>query len=254
MGKKEPRKKLPELKVTLEEMLQAGCHFGHTVAKTDPHIRPYLYTARDGIQIFDLFKTRECLLRAAKFLYQCVSEGKEILMVGTKRQARRVVRRVAEESQLPWVVERWLGGTLTNWEQIYKRIEMLRKLRQDWEKGVYRKKTKREQAIVHHRLVRLERFFGGLEPLKKPPDVLLVVDSKREMIAIREARMRNIPVVAIVDSNADPQLVDYPIPANDDAFKSINLLVGELGRWIALGKGIKVKKKKGGQDGKDKKS
>lgn len=253
MGKKEIKKKtkkekLPQLAVSLEEMLEAGCHFGHAVAKTHPHIRPYLYTARDGIQIFDLIQTRDHLQKAAEFLYQLAKENKPVLLVGTKRQARRVVRRVAEETQSPWVAERWLGGTLTNWEEIYKRIELLRKLRQDWEKGVYRKRTKKEQAVIRHQLSRLERFFGGLESLKKLPAALVVVDIKREITAVREARVKKIPVVALVDSNADPQLVDYPIPANDDAFKSINLLLGELGRWIALGKVIKVKREKGGRN------
>ena len=236
-------------------MLQAGCHFGHTVAKTHPRIRPYLYTSRDGVQIFDLVKTRDQLEKAADFLYQLAKEGKQILFVGTKRQAKKIIRRAAESSQSVWVTERWLGGTLTNWEEIYRRLEVLRKLRQDWEKGAYKKRTKKEQAIIRRKLARLNRFFGGISNLDELPAALFIVDIKREKVAVQEARIMKIPVVAIADSNADPTLVDYPIPANDDALKSIKLLAEEIGRAVAMGRGIKpLKINKEAVNGKAKKS
>ncbi len=248
MAKKEKKKAIKKeqfpLKVSLEDMLQAGCHFGHTVAKTHPRIRPYLYTARDGVQIFDLLKTRQQLAQAVNFLYQLALAKKEVLLLGTKRQARGIIRQLAEATNSPFVTERWLGGTLTNWPEIYRRIETLRRLRQAWEKGEYRQRPKKEQALLRVELARLERFFGGLKNLTARPEALFVVDIQREKVAVLEARKVGIPVVAIVDSNADPTLVDYPIPANDDAVKSIRLICTEIGRALAAAKGIKAKVKK----------
>ena len=244
-----------KLQVSLEDTLQAGCHFGHTVAKTHPRIKPYLYTSRDGVQIFDLVKTRKQLEEATKFLYQLAREGKQTLFVGTKRQAKKIIRQTAQASGSVWVTERWLGGTLTNWEQISRRLDVLRKLSKDWEKGVYGKRTKKEQAIIRRKLAYLRRFFGGLVDLKQLPAALFIADIKRDAVAVREAQIMKIPVVAIVDSNADPSLTAYPIPANDDAIKSIKLLAEEIGRAVALGRGIKLKKsKKEATDGKAKKS
>lgn len=228
---------LPE--IDLRKMLEAGCHFGHRVSKTHPKIRPFLYGARGGIQIFDLIKTAQQLKKAGEFIAEFVEKGGKIVFVGTKRQARELVREVATECDMPYVVERWLGGTITNWEQIHQRIEYLNRLREDYQKGVYKKRTKKEQADLRREIARLEKNFGGLKSLDSLPECLFIVDTVREKTAVVEANKKGVKTVAIVDSNADPTLIDYPIPANDDAKKSISFILGWIKEVI---KGSKVGK------------
>jgi small subunit ribosomal protein S2 len=218
-----------ELNATLNDLLEAGCHFGHTIAKTHPKITPYLYTSRDNIQIFDLIKTRDCLQKACIFLNKLAKEGKPIIFIGTKRQAKKIVQEVAKDAGVYYVTERWLGGTITNWKEIQKRLKILAKMKEDWEKGVYKKRPKKEQSLIKKEIGKMDKFFGGLLGLQDLPSALFVVDIKKEKSAISEAIKESIPIVALVDSNSDPTIVDYPIPANDDALKSINLLVSEVG-------------------------
>jgi len=217
---------LPE--IDLKALLEAGCHFGHRVSKTNPKARPFIYTARGGVQIFDLLKTAQCMEEAGRFLAQTVSQGGKVVLLGTKRQAREAIRKAAKKTKMPFVVNRWLGGAITNWKQISKQIDKLKKLKEDWDKGVFEKRTKKEQSVIKKDIFRMETSFGGLASLKKRPEALFVVDIAKEHTAIKEARAYKIPIVAIVDSNGNPDLVDYPIPANDDAKKSLQLIIDWL--------------------------
>lgn len=230
--------------ISLERLLEAGCHFGHQSQRWHPNIEPYIYTARDGIHIFDLVKTKKGLEEALEFVRQKAAEGKVILFVGTKRQAEAIIKEEAQKIQIPYVSERWLGGTITNWVEMKKRISKLARMKEEKEKGEYEKYTKKEQLLLDREIRRLDRFFGGLASLEKVPDVIFVVDIKKEKTAIREARRRKIPIVALVDSNADPSLVDYVIPANDDAVGSIKLIVSAIAGAVRQGKEIYSKKGK----------
>ena len=236
-----PKKKEAKTKKKKEELLrsllEAGCHFGHKRDKTHPKARPFIFTFRQGVAIFDLLRTQQQLERASKFIEGLVKEGKKIVFVGTKRQAREIIREEAESCGMPYVVNRWLGGTITNWDQIKANsIDKLNQLVADWQEGRFKKRTKKEQAVIRREIARLEKLVGGLKQLKELPAALFVVDIKKEKTAIREARQRGVPVVAIVDSNADPTLVDYPICANDDAARSIQLLVSHLAKVVLAAK------------------
>lgn len=227
----------------LTEFLEAGCHFGHQVRRWNPKMKPYLYTARDGVHIFDLVKTSEGLKKASGYVRDLVASGGQVLFVGTKRQARAIVREEAHKVGAPFVTERWLGGIITNWEQIKKSIDRLMEMKEKKEKGEYKKYTKKENVLIDREIARLERFFGGLVSLSKIPDALFVVDTHREMVAVAEARSRGVAVVGIVDSNAEPELVDQVIPANDDAVRSIKLIVSKIAEAYAAGKAIAEKQK-----------
>ena len=234
--------KLPE--IDLKALLAAGCHFGHRISKTHPKIRAYLYTARDGIQVFDLVQTAKALEKANKFLADLSSQGKKIIFVGTKRQAKSIIRQTAQELGMPFVNVRWLGGFLTNWPQMKKRIKLLKSLSKKVEKGAFERRTKKEQSLLRKQLADFKEKFGGLADLDELPAALFVVDVIKEKISVTEARFLGIPVVAIIDSNADPGLVDYPIPANDDARKSIELITKVIGEGVRAGKQLEVKEKK----------
>lgn len=231
-------------KVSLKALLEAGAHFGHQAARWNPKMKPYLYTARDKIHIFDLAKTKEGLEKAAAFVKTTAAKGEKIVFVGTKRQAKAIVKEEAKKANMPWVSERWLGGTITNWEQIKKNINKLIEMREKRKEGEYKKYTKKEQILIGREIARLERFFGGLVGLKDLPAAIFVVDIKKEETAIREANRKGIPVVAIVDSNSNPDLVDYVIPANDDAVGSIKLIVGAIAEAAKKGREAFEKKAK----------
>ncbi len=237
--KKEVKEKVGkkyEIQVTAKDMLEAGCHFGHSVAKTHPRILPYLYGARRGVQVFDLIQTRELLQKAAEFLYEQTKMGRKIAWVGTKRQAREILKKEAERLEMPYVVNRWLGGTITNWEQIQKNVRRHKELKQEIEEGKYRKYNKKEQAALGRELARLERLVGGLHSLEKDLfDILVVVDLRQDQTAILEAVMGKIPTVAICDSNSDPEPISFPVPANDDSAKSVKLILTELLRAVEEG-------------------
>lgn len=225
-----------ELSIGMKEMLAAGCHLGHKVSKTYPKARKNIYTARDGIEIFDLAKTSEALEKACNFIYNGVRDGKQIVMVGTKRQAREMVRKVAKEVGVPYVTDRWLGGTITNWEQIRKDIRKLADLKEGLEKGKFTENTKMEVLLIKKEVIRLEKIIGGLAGLDKLFDMIFVVDIGFEKTAVKEAGMRGVKTIALVDSDSDPTRVDYPIPANDDSAKSITILVEEIGKAIKSAK------------------
>lgn len=229
------------MEITLEQLLQAGAHFGHQVRRWNPKMKSYLYGARDGVHIFDLVKTRQGLQEAAAFVKTLAAEGGTIVFVGTKRQARDIIQEEAKRASVPYVSERWLGGTITNWEQIKKSIDNLAKMKERRAAGEYKEFTKKEQLLLDREIDKLERFFGGLAGLQTLPEALFVVDTHKEQAAVREAAQKGIAIVGLVDSNSDPFLVDYVIPGNDDAVSSIKIVVSAMAEAVIEGK-KKVKK------------
>lgn len=229
--------------IPLADLLEAGCHFGHQVRRWNPKMEPYIYTERDRVHIFDLAKTAEGIKQACEFIKDLASKGGEILMVGTKRQAKAIIKEEASKAGATFVCERWLGGTITNWNQIKKSIDKLIDMRDKREKGEYDKYTKKENILINREIDRLERFFGGFSRLTKIPDALFVVDIHRESVAVDEANQRDIKVVGLVDTNSDPEKADYVIPANDDAVRSIKLVVSTAAQAYADGKRLAEKKK-----------
>lgn len=217
-------KKLP----SLEEMLKAGVHFGHRASKWNPKMEPYIFTARNNIHIIDLEKTKEKLEEALKFLQGIKDKKGTILFVGTKVAAKEITQQVAKECQMPYVVDKWIGGTLTNFGVISKRLEHFRDLEKKKESGELKKYTKKEQHEFGLELQKLDKQFGGIKAITRPPDALLVVDTHKEKLAVKEARMKKIPVVGLCDTNTDPGIIDYPIPANDDASSSLKLILSTI--------------------------
>jgi len=224
-----------EIKINLKDLLDAGCHFGHQAQRWNPKMAPFLYGVRDGVHIFDLAKTKEGLEKAAEFVKDTVAKGGKIIFVGTKRQAQAIVKEEAQKAKMPFITERWLGGIITNWDNIKKSIDKLKDLKTQKEAGELKKYTKKENILIDREIARLERFFGGLVDLKELPAAIFIIDIKKEQAALREAVKKNIPVIAIVDSNSDPDMVDWVIPANDDAVGSIKLIVSLIAEAVKIG-------------------
>jgi len=220
------------LTVGLKDLLDAGCHLGHKVSKTHPKARANIYMAKDGIQIVDLTKTLDALEKACNYIYNAKRNGKKIVLVGTKRQAREVVKRVAMDAGVAYVTSRWLGGTITNWEQIKKDIKKYGDLKTGLEQGKFTESTKRELGVMKKEMTRLERIVGGIANLEKLFEVVMVVDAGFEKTALKEARMRGIKTIAISDTDSNPKKADISIPANDDSLKSITVIVEEIGKAI----------------------
>jgi len=210
---------------TLEELLDAGVHFGHRESKAHPKMRPFVFSVSNGVQIINLEKTQIKLQEALNFIQDSVRQGKKMLLVGTKYQAQRIIREAAESAHIPYVTERWIGGTLTNFPVISKMAIKLKKMERDLEQGEFEKYTKKEQSQFKEEITRLQRIVGGLRDLEKMPDMVFVVDVKREETAMNEARKMGIPVIAIADTNVNPDKIDYPIPANDDGLKSLKMII-----------------------------
>ncbi len=221
--------------ISLKDLLETGGHFGHQTVRWNPKMKPYLFAAREGVHIFDLAKTKQGLEEAYAYVKAVASQGGKILFLGTKRQSREIVEKTAQKVGMPYVSERWLGGTITNFEQIKKSLTKLGQMKEKREAGEYKELTKKEQLLIDREILRLEKFFGGLGHLETPPEAIFIVDVKREFSAALEAKRRDIKVVAMVDSNADPDLVDYVIPINDDAVQAIEFVVGCLGEAIEEG-------------------
>lgn len=224
------------MEVSLKELLEAGCHFGHQTVRWHPKMKPYIFAARDGIHIFDLAKTREGLIEGASFINKTIKEGKKVLFVGTKRQANDMILKLAKELDQPYVVERWLGGTLTNWDQMKKRVDKMAQMKQEREAGEYQKFTKRERLLLDREITKLEHFFGGVSQLEKLPDAIFFVDTRKEKAAVAEALAKGIPIVGICDTNSNPSDIDYVIPANDDAQGSIEMILGKIREAVLGGK------------------
>jgi small subunit ribosomal protein S2 len=236
--------KIPDVK----ELFDAGVHLGHSVRKWNPAAEPFIYTAQKGIHIINLEKTHELLKEAAEFLHKVGKKNGQVIFVGTKKQISEMIKLEAQNIEALSVTERWLGGTITNFSIIRERIDRLVKMRRETKDGTYDKYTKKERLLLDRDMGKLEASVGGLVGLKGMPDALVIIDAHRERTAVREAQKRNIPIVALVDTDTDPTLVDYPIPGNDDAIKSIALIVKTLTE--ALEKGYTEFKK--GEDGEDK--
>lgn len=228
--------------ITLQALLEAGCHFGHKSERWHPKAAEFIYTEKDGIHIIDLAKTKAGLEAAAVYIKQLTMEGKDVLFVATKRQARGVVKQEVEAVGAPYFVERWIGGFLTNWESIKKNIDKIIRLEREFETGVWKKFPKHEQSKLTRYVARLKIYYGGVLKLSTLPAALFIVDIKKEIAALREAKRMGIPIVAIVDTNADPVDVDYVIPANDDAVGSIQYLTHVIAQ--AYNDGHEVARKK----------
>lgn len=209
--------------VTMKEMLDAGVHFGHQTQRWNPKMKPYVYTARGGIHIIDLQKTVVRANKAAEFVKDIAANGGRMIFVGTKKQAIEPIVEAAEKCGQFHVTKRWLGGMLTNFETIKSSINRLRKIDQMKEKGEFNFLTKKERASLEKEALRLTEFLSGIKDMKEMPSVMFVVDLPKEHIAVAEAKRLGIPVVAIADTNSDPEMVDHPIPGNDDAIRSIKL-------------------------------
>lgn len=212
----------------VEEMAKAGLHFGHRVSRINPKMKPYIYGTRSTVHIIDLEKTVTKFAEALTVVQKLIQEGKTLLLVGTKIQAKNLVKETAQECGLPYINERWLGGTLTNFETIRKRIAYFQDLEQQKESGEFEKYTKKEQAKKNQELEDLEIKFGGIKTLEKLPDAIFVLDMIKDTLAIKEARMKGVLIIGIADTNADPTLVDYAIPANDDAMSSVRYILEKV--------------------------
>ena len=215
-------------KVTFEELLDAGCHFGHLKRKWNPNMAPYIFMERNGIHIIDLYKTQAKMDEAAAALCQLAKSGKRILFVATKKQAKDVVADLAKRVNMPYVTERWPGGMLTNFATIRKAVKKMTSIDKMMSSDAYKSLSKREKLQIEREREKLEKNLGSIADLSRLPSALFVVDIMKEHIAVAEARKLNIPTFAIVDTNTNPNLIDFPIPANDDASKSIALIVGRM--------------------------
>lgn len=222
--------------VGLKDLLEAGAHFGHQARRWNPKMKKYIYGERGGVHILDLVQTKKGLEEAIEFVKSLIKENKIILFVGTKRQAAGIVKSEAIRVGMPYLTQRWVGGLLTNWREIEKRIKKLHEMKEKREKGEYKVYTKKEQLLLDREIAKLEKFLGGVAKMEKLPDALFVVDTHREIVAVLEANRMVIPVVGIVDTNADPEKVDYIIPSNDDAVKAIELIVKAIAEAIEGGK------------------
>jgi len=222
--------------ITINDLLEAGVHFGHQTKRWNPKMKPYIYGARNGISIFDLTVTIRQLAAACDYLRDMTAEGGTILFVGSKRQAQEVLREAAERVGMPYMCDRWLGGTLTNFQVIRRRVEHLKELQVAVTEGSGEKLTKKELAGMRRELDKLQRTLGGIANMPELPDALLIVDVIHEAIAVKEANRLGIPVVAIVDSNGNPDGVNQIVPGNDDALRSIKILVDAFAAGIAEGR------------------
>ena len=228
--------------ITVQDLLEAGVHFGHQTKRWNPKMKPYIFGSRNGIHIFDLGKTMYCLNEACKFLYKSVAKGGDILYVGTKRQAQELVQEAAKRDNMHYITHRWLGGTLTNLDTIRKSIAKLGKLQKMEEDGSFDKMKKKESSRLRREMNKLDRQLCGIINMKKKPAVMIVVDVVKEHIAVKEANILGIPVVGLIDSNVNPDLVEYGIPGNDDAVRSLKVILDQLTAAIHAGKGIADKK------------
>lgn len=220
----------------IKELLEAGVHFGHHTSRWNPKMRRFIFGERSKIYIIDLEKTVECLLKAREFLKSVANKGESVLFVGTKRQAQDIISGQAQRAGMYFVKNRWLGGTLTNFKTIRNSIKRLEEIEAMQKDGTFDAITKKERAILTKEMEKLRRNLQGIVNMKKMPGALFIVDAKKEEIAVKEAKRLGIPIVAIIDTNSDPDLIDYPIPANDDAMRSIKLITGLLTDSIVEGK------------------
>ena len=222
--------------VSMKQLLEAGVHFGHQTRRWNPKMAPYIFTERNGIYIIDLQKTVKKLEEAYNFIHEVAAEGGEILFVGTKKQAMDSIKEEAERCNMPFVNARWLGGMLTNFSTIKRRIKRLEQLKKMEEDGTFDLLPKKEVIKLKLEREKLEKFMGGITEMKKQPAAMFIVDPRKERIAVLEAKKLGIPIVAIVDTNCDPDEVDYVIPGNDDAIRAVKLIAGAMADAVIAGR------------------
>jgi len=222
--------------ISMKQLLEAGVHFGHQTRRWNPKMAKYIFTERNGIYIIDLQKTVKKVDEAYAFLRDVAAEGKSVLFVGTKKQAQEAIKEEALRANMFYVNERWLGGMMTNFQTIQKRVNRLKELEAMEADGTFEVLTKKEVQGLRHEMEKLEKYLGGIKEMNKLPGALFVVDPRKERIAVAEARKLNIPIVAIVDTNCDPDEVDYVIPGNDDAIRAVKLMTGRMADAIMEGR------------------
>ncbi len=225
--------------ISMKALLESGVHFGHRTNKWNPSMRPFIFTERNGIHIIDLQQTVKTLTNAYQVVSKTVAEGGTVLFVGTKRQAQETIRDEAVRCGMPYVTERWLPGTLTNWVTIFERIQELERLEHMRESGEINRITKKEGLMIEREIARLDIRLSGIRTMKRLPELLFVIDVNREATAVHEANLKDIPVIALVDTNCDPSGIDYVIPSNDDAIRAIKLLVGKIADAVLEGKAMR---------------
>src|SRR3989344_1764657 len=221
---------------SMQELLEAGVHFGHQVRRWNPKMRPFIFGAREGIHILDLAQTVSKLQEACEFVKKLTEAGGIMIFVASKKQARSIVLEEARRAGAKSMTERWVGGLLTNWEQTSKNIKKLADLKTKKEAGEFKERTKKENLLLDREIAKLERLYGGLEGLTTLPDAIYIVDVRKEENAAREAQKKGVPVVAIADTNVNVDLVNYPIPGNDDAIKAIKIITGAISDSYLEGK------------------
>ncbi len=225
--------------VTMKDLLEAGVHFGHRTRRWNPKMRPYIFTERSGIHIIDLQQTLIQLNNAAKTVRDTVAKGGLVLFVGTKRQAQATIQAEADRCNMPYVSQRWLGGTLTNWNTIRQRIDYLLQLERRMDAGEFRNYTKKERLSIQREVEKLNRRIGGLKVMRRLPELVFVVDTSLEELAVTESSRMHIPIVGMVDTNADPSNIDFVIPSNDDAIRSVKLIVNVIAN--AAEEGLRIR-------------
>ena len=225
--------------ISMKALLESGVHFGHRTNKWDPRMKPYIFTERNGIHIIDLQQTVKALNNAFNIVRDCAMNGGTVLFVGTKRQAQETVREEAVRAGMPYVTERWLGGMLTNWNTMFARIKEMERLENLRDSGNISRLTKKEGLLIDREIVRLNTRLEGVRSMKRLPDLVFIVDVGREDSAVRECNLLKIPVVALVDTNCNPQDIDFVIPSNDDAIRAIKLLVAKVADAVIEGKGMR---------------
>jgi small subunit ribosomal protein S2 len=222
--------------VSLAQLLESGVHFGHQTRRWNPKMKPYIFTSRNGVHIIDLVQTAQLMEDAYSFVRTASEQGKKFLFIGTKRQAAGIVAQEASRCGAYYINQRWLGGMLTNWTTIKTRVERLKELERMEETGAMELRPKKEAAVLRRELEKLQKYLGGIKNMRKVPDVVIMIDQRREYNAVQECKKLGIPIVALLDTNCDPDAVNVPIPANDDAIRSIKLLVGRLADAIYEGR------------------
>ena len=222
--------------ISMKQLLEAGVHFGHQTRRWNPKMARYIFTERNGIYIVDLQKTVKKIDEAYAFLRSVAEESKSVLFVGTKKQAQEAIREESERAGQFYVNERWLGGMMTNFQTIQKRVARLKELEAMEEDGTFEVLTKKEVQVLRHEMNKLETYLGGIKEMNKLPGALFVVDPRKERIAVAEARKLNIPIVTIVDTNCDPDEIDYVIPGNDDAIRAVRLLTAKMADAVLEGR------------------
>ena len=234
--------------ISMKALLESGVHFGHRTNKWNPYMRPFIFTERNGIHIIDLQQTVKLLTNAYNLVRDTVAQGGTVLFVGTKRQAQETITEEAIRCGMPYVTERWLGGMITNWSPMFSRIQELARLEHLRDSGEINRLTKKEGLLISREIKRLETHLSGVRSMKHLPDLVFIIDVVREHTAVHEANLKNIPVIALVDTNCDPRGVDYVIPSNDDAIRAIKLLVAKIADAVIEGKAVN-KEEDGSEEG-----